>query len=43
MVTDIAFFRNPHYHGAGDMPDTIDYERLSEVVIGLTATIEALA
>jgi Zn-dependent M28 family amino/carboxypeptidase len=43
MVTDTAFYRNPHYHGIGDVPSTLDYERLAEVVIGLTASIRALA
>jgi Zn-dependent M28 family amino/carboxypeptidase len=35
MVTDTAFFRNPHYHGPGDTPDTLDYDRMAEVVKGL--------
>lgn len=35
MVTDTAFYRNPHYHGPGDTPDTLDYDRMSEVVKGL--------
>jgi Zn-dependent M28 family amino/carboxypeptidase len=43
MVTDTAFYRNPNYHGAGDTPDTIDYRRMTEVVLGLKATIEELA
>jgi Zn-dependent M28 family amino/carboxypeptidase len=43
MVTDTAFYRNPHYHGIGDDPSTLDYERLAEVVIGLKASIRELA
>src|SRR4030067_243293 len=35
MVTDTAFFRNPQYHGAGDTPDILDYERMEKVVLGL--------
>lgn len=35
MVTDTAFYRNPNYHGPGDVPDTLDYERMAEVVKGL--------
>ena len=35
MVTDTAFYRNPHYHGPGDTPDTLDYDRMTEVVKGL--------
>jgi hypothetical protein len=31
MVTDTAFYRNPHYHQASDIPETLDYERLVAV------------
>jgi hypothetical protein len=41
MVTDTAFYRNPHYHAPTDLPDTLDYARMSNVVEGLTAAIEA--
>lgn len=43
MITDTAFFRNPHYHTAGDLPDTLDYARLSLVADGLEAAVRALA
>ncbi|NOZ68265.1 MAG: M28 family peptidase [Deferribacteres bacterium] len=43
MVTDTAFFRNPNYHGKGDTPDTLDYERISEVVMGLRSAVMELA
>ena len=43
MITDTAFYRNPNYHGIGDVPSTLDYERLAEVVIGLKASIRELA
>jgi Zn-dependent M28 family amino/carboxypeptidase len=36
MITDTSFFRNPHYHTARDRPDTLDYEKMSQLVIGLT-------
>lgn len=39
MVTDTAFYRNPHYHAPLDLPETLDYERMSKVVEGLTAAI----
>ncbi len=39
MVTDTAFYRNPHYHGPTDLPDTLDYTRMSKVVEGLTTAI----
>lgn len=32
MVTDTSFMRNPHYHKAGDTPDTLDYARAAKVV-----------
>jgi len=43
MVTDTAFLRNPHYHGAGDTPDTLDYERLARVTEALDQALTALA
>ncbi len=43
MVTDTAFYRNPNYHGIGDLPETLDYERMTEVVLGLKSAIEKLA
>jgi Zn-dependent M28 family amino/carboxypeptidase len=39
MVTDTAFYRNPHYHAPTDLPDTLDYARMSNVVEGLIAAI----
>lgn len=35
MVTDSAFFRNPHYHTAGDTMDKLDFEFMTEVVESL--------
>jgi Zn-dependent M28 family amino/carboxypeptidase len=43
MVTDTAFFRNPHYHRASDTPETLDYRSMAEVVRGLEGVIRALA
>jgi len=37
MVTDTAFYRNPHYHAPSDLPETLDYERMAKVVEGLAA------
>ena len=31
MWTDTSEFRNPHYHGTSDTPDTLDYEFMSDV------------
>jgi hypothetical protein len=32
MITDTAFYRNPHYHQASDTIDTLDFEKMAEVV-----------
>ncbi len=39
MVTDTAFYRNPHYHAPTDLPDTLDYLRMAKVVEGLAAAV----
>ncbi len=39
MLSDTAFYRNPHYHEHTDTPDTLDYERMAEVT---EALVEAL-
>ncbi len=43
MVTDTAFYRNPHYHTAEDTPETLDYEGLAAVTEGLFGAISHLA
>jgi Zn-dependent M28 family amino/carboxypeptidase len=43
QVTDTADFRNPHYHRPGDRPETLDYERLADVVAATALTVEQLA
>lgn len=35
LVTDTAMMRNPHYHRRTDLPETLDYRRMAEVVHGL--------
>ncbi len=35
MVTDTAFYRNPNYHRATDLPESLDYRRMAMVVDGL--------
>jgi hypothetical protein len=37
MVTDTAFFRNPHYHGPGDTHGTLNYAQMAKVVQGVHA------
>jgi Zn-dependent M28 family amino/carboxypeptidase len=40
MVTDTAFYRNPHYHAPTDLPETLDYGRMAKVVEGLTEVVK---
>lgn len=35
LVTDTAYLRNPNYHAAGDTLDTLDYDRMAQVVDGV--------
>jgi hypothetical protein len=37
MITDTAFFRNANYHEETDVPSTLDYKRMREVVLGAAA------
>jgi hypothetical protein len=37
MITDTAFMRNPNYHEKTDLPSTLDYRRMSEVINGVYA------
>lgn len=39
MLSDTAFYRNPHYHEHTDAADTLDYERMAKVA---EALVEAL-
>jgi Zn-dependent M28 family amino/carboxypeptidase len=43
MVTDTALFRNPNYHRPTDKPETLDYDRMAQVVTGLEAVVKDLA
>jgi Peptidase family M28 len=43
MVTDTAFFRNPRYHTPEDLPDTLDYGRMAQVVQGVHCVVQAVA
>ena len=42
MLTDTAPFRNPHYHRPTDLPDTLDYRAMSELVRGLAGALLTL-
>jgi len=35
MITDSAFFRNPHYHLPSDTMDKLDYQFMAELVESL--------
>jgi Zn-dependent M28 family amino/carboxypeptidase len=39
MVTDTAFLRNPYYHRSGDLPQTLDYEKMTKVLYGLKEAV----
>jgi Zn-dependent M28 family amino/carboxypeptidase len=43
MITDTAFYRNPHYHTAGDTEERLDYKRMAMVVEGVYAAVANLA
>ena len=43
LVTDTAFFRNPHYHAATDTVDTLDVSFLERVTQSIVAVAERLA
>ena len=43
MVTDTAPFRYPDYHTENDTPDKIDFDKFTQVVMGLSHVISELA
>jgi hypothetical protein len=43
QVTNTANFRNPHYHRASDVPDTLDYETLAAVTAATVLAVRRLA
>ncbi len=43
MLTDTSNFRNPHYHRATDVPETLDYLRMARLTRGLVTLVERLA
>ena len=42
MITDTAFFRNRNYHQLTDAIDTLNFDRMAEVVKGLSHAITDL-
>jgi Zn-dependent M28 family amino/carboxypeptidase len=43
MLTDTSFLRNPNYHRATDTPDTLDYQRMTEVTLGVASALRYLS
>lgn len=43
MVSDTSLYRNPHFHSAQDLPATLDFERMADVVLGVAAAVRDLA
>jgi len=42
MITDTAFYRNPHYHEISDLPNTLDYDRLALLTKALYETLRSV-
>lgn len=42
MVTDTALFRNHNYHSMKDLPETLSYDRLARVTLGLEGVVAGL-
>jgi hypothetical protein len=43
MITDTAFYRNPNYHTARDSIDTLDFDKMSNLLKGLIQTARDLS
>lgn len=39
MITDTAFYRNPHYHTPGDEADTLNFKKMALLIYGLKSAI----
>lgn len=42
MITDTAFFRNPHYHKVTDTIDTLNFSKMADVVRGVYWSLRQL-
>ena len=42
MLTDTSFLRNPHYHQPSDTPETLDYNRMAGVTVGVAGALRHL-
>jgi hypothetical protein len=43
MITDTSFLRNPHYHQPTDLPETLDYPRLTQATLGVASAVARIA
>lgn len=43
QVTDTANLRNPNYHRPSDTPDTLDYDRLKDIVLATAVAVHRIA
>lgn len=43
MLTDTSFLRNPHYHQSSDRADTLDFDRMAQVCLGVAGGVARLA
>ena len=41
MLTDTAFFRNPHYHQPTDTLETLDIDFIRDITAGLVEYLKA--
>jgi hypothetical protein len=39
MVTDTAYLRNKNYHQQTDLPDTLNYQYMAQVIVGLKEAV----
>jgi Zn-dependent M28 family amino/carboxypeptidase len=39
MLTDTSFLRNPHYHLPSDTPETLDYNSMADVTVGVAGAL----
>ena len=43
MLTDTSFLRNPNYHQCTDTADTLDYDRMAQVTIGVASAVRKIS
>lgn len=43
MLTDTSFLRNANYHQPSDTPDTLDYDAMTQVSLGVASAVRRLA